>query len=661
VPLEPPQLDGRDFEALYREARLRATRYVPEWTDFNESDPGTALLQVFCWLTEMTLRELDKVPKRNYVKFLQLVGLELLPAQPARAHLTFTPAGEGDVGAVPRGARLQAEGAAPGEPLIFETETGLDVIAHPLTHVLVGDGPGAAPRRVANAPRQPFRPLGWAPQVGSALYLGFDPGERRDSPPDPVFPPRPQFRVFLPASAEQEPPARCATGAASVPSPVRLVWEYKPTAAALRWRRLNFDDQTAGFTREGYVFVDGPADIEPSTLPGVAEELYWLRCRLAGGGYPAGREPEVELIRANTVPAENLSTVVDEAVGVAEGRVGDVFRLRFAPVQAETLDLVVRIGDEEAPASVQEERWERRDDFYASDDDDPHFVLNATTGEIRFGDGRRGMLPPAGARIAARRYRYGGGSAGNVQPGAIATSLTALEGIEEVTNERRAVGGRDEESIGEIEDRAPAQLRCAGRAVTPDDFATLAAAAGGVARATAIANSHPDHPGVDVPGAVTVVIVPDTDDAAPTPSAAQIEAVCRHLDRFRLLTTELFVRGPTYVPVSVEARVAARPSASFAIVQRDVAIALDRTLSPLLPRDDPDKPRGGRAFGRDLFPNSLLAPILGVQDVSAVLSLVVTVDGRPRPLDERVRIAPDALVIGADHVVSVVAYGEEEG
>jgi len=32
------------IEDLYRELRLRVQRYTPEWTDFNESDPGVTLL-----------------------------------------------------------------------------------------------------------------------------------------------------------------------------------------------------------------------------------------------------------------------------------------------------------------------------------------------------------------------------------------------------------------------------------------------------------------------------------------------------------------------------------------------------------------------------------------------------------------------------------------
>src|SRR5688572_28885189 len=85
-----PRLDDRDYARIVSEARALIPRYTPEWTDHNDSDPGMALLQLSAWMTEATLYRLNQVPERNYLKFLQLLGIELLPAQPARAELTFS-------------------------------------------------------------------------------------------------------------------------------------------------------------------------------------------------------------------------------------------------------------------------------------------------------------------------------------------------------------------------------------------------------------------------------------------------------------------------------------------------------------------------------------------------------------------------------------------
>src|SRR5262249_33548824 len=156
--------------------------------------------------------------------------------------------------------------------------------------------------------------------------------------------------------------------------------------------------------------------------------------------------------------------------------------------------------------------WIQVEDFLASGKDDPHYVFNGNTAEILFGDGTHGRIPSASAVIVARQYRFGGGAGGNVPAGAGNGKPGKGTGRECVANERAAVGGRDEQTVSELRQQAPHQLRSRNRAVTAEDFAYLAGQAGGVAKATAVALMHPDHPGVEVPGAVTVVIVPDNDE-----------------------------------------------------------------------------------------------------------------------------------------------------
>src|SRR5712691_6941826 len=197
MPLEAPQLDTRTFEDLVREARLRIPRYTQEWTDFNESDPGITLVQLFAWLTEMMLYQMNRVPERNYIKFLKLLGLELQPAQAAVAHLTFTAQAGATVEPVLQRSQIAAQPPGGGDLLIFETEAGLDLIRVPLTDVQVYDGAAFTVVTQANqTPDTPFRPLGWVPQIGSALYLGFS----QTTPPvvGRPFPQEMHFRVFLP-------------------------------------------------------------------------------------------------------------------------------------------------------------------------------------------------------------------------------------------------------------------------------------------------------------------------------------------------------------------------------------------------------------------------------------------------------------------------------
>src|SRR5690349_924859 len=144
----------------------------------------------------MMLYRMNRVPERNYIKFLQLVGLELQPAQPATAHLTFSAKkGAPEVRSVPRRAQIQAQ-PLEGEPLIFEAIEGLDLIRVALADVQVLDGAAFTKVTELNTSQSTaFPPFGWIPQVGSALYLGFDP--EGALPEVRQFPRLMRFRVFL--------------------------------------------------------------------------------------------------------------------------------------------------------------------------------------------------------------------------------------------------------------------------------------------------------------------------------------------------------------------------------------------------------------------------------------------------------------------------------
>src|SRR2546430_7543411 len=87
--LPVPKLDDRSFQDLVNEAKKLIPRYAPEWTDHNVSDPGVTLIELFAWMTELLLYRMNQVPTRNYIKFLELIGVHLEPAQPARAELLF--------------------------------------------------------------------------------------------------------------------------------------------------------------------------------------------------------------------------------------------------------------------------------------------------------------------------------------------------------------------------------------------------------------------------------------------------------------------------------------------------------------------------------------------------------------------------------------------
>src|SRR4051794_37537017 len=87
--LPVPNLDDRRFQDLVDDAKRLVQRRCPEWTDHNVSDPGVTLIEAFAFMTDQLLYRLNRVPDRLYVKFLELIGVRLLPPTPAKVPVTF--------------------------------------------------------------------------------------------------------------------------------------------------------------------------------------------------------------------------------------------------------------------------------------------------------------------------------------------------------------------------------------------------------------------------------------------------------------------------------------------------------------------------------------------------------------------------------------------
>src|SRR5947207_7886583 len=89
VVLPAPNLDDRRFQDLVDDAKRLVQQRCPEWTDHNVSDPGVTLIETFAYMVDQLLYRLNRVPDRNYVAFLDLIGVRLHPPTTARALETF--------------------------------------------------------------------------------------------------------------------------------------------------------------------------------------------------------------------------------------------------------------------------------------------------------------------------------------------------------------------------------------------------------------------------------------------------------------------------------------------------------------------------------------------------------------------------------------------
>ena len=126
--LRTPSIDSRGYNEILAEAIKLIPHYCPEWTNHSPSDPGMTLLELFAWMTEDLARRLNTVPDAMYLTLLDLIGLSLLPPQPARVLLSFAPVNgfEGQI-LVPRGTEVSTEQSEDSNPIVFETDTDLTI------------------------------------------------------------------------------------------------------------------------------------------------------------------------------------------------------------------------------------------------------------------------------------------------------------------------------------------------------------------------------------------------------------------------------------------------------------------------------------------------------------------------------------------------------
>lgn len=473
-------------------------------------------------------------------------------------------------------------------------------------------------------PFRPFRPTTHGERP--ALYLGFRrPGARAGfaNSPNTLF-----FDVDEVLYGEQ------ADSFGALAEGAGVAWEFWGGAG---WRRLGTRDETRSLTRRGLLSFVGPHLFPPRHDFGLGEELFWLRATWERGAYSV--LPRLRAVLTNTIWASHVRTSTGEVLGSSSGEPGQRFRAASAPVlPGQRLE----VREPELPAAAEQSvlaaeegpdaigvtpaqgggateiwvRWHEVPNFYGSGPRSRHYTLDRTSGEVRFGDGRHGLVPPAGrANVRLAAYRTGGGVAGNRPAGNLNQIQTTVPLVDGVANLTPAAGGTPGESLEAMLERGPRTLRHRDRAVLIADFEDLAVQA---SPEVALVRGLPaaDHAGA---GAVVLVVVPRSAALKPIPTVELLGRVQDYLAARMTPAVDLLVRGPDWLKVSVQAEVVPVAPEEAADVQTAVHARLDTFLHPLTGGLD----RAGWPFGRKPYRSDLYALIERVPGVSYVRRLAV--------------------------------------
>ena len=722
MPLQLPVLDNRNFEQLLQEAKRRIPVYTPEWTNFNESDPGITVVQLFAFLTENLLYRADRIPERNRLKFLQLLGIPLQQAAPAGGIV-----------------RVRNE-RGPVEPIVLEAGVvvsagAVNFLTLDPVNVLPVESVAYSKQRISkddpqheefNAKYQAIKVAALSALEAeaeddegasseeddddisgesdeSSVELDFYESTQMPEPspgePDPVLDLSGEgtadnavyLALLAPRNvspdAAREALANQTLSVGVVPAltdttvpplvPVRLgakrlpvpslVYEIPdPGVAGTRYERLRVVQEPDVLSEVGVVQLELPGKEKLKTWeftepmqegtgdypPRIEDDevrarlVTWLRVRLppsspsgtqAGGaasgapGAQAQNQPAVSSqgnqgaavsarltwVGVNAARVRQAIPVFNELLGTANGEPDQAVVLANTPVIEDSV--LLEVQDIDGAWRL----WLQTDDLLSAGEADEVFTVDYESGQVRFGDGHRGERPPSGSRIRAS-YQYGGGTQGNVAIGAVKASPDVrLQGGFKIDNPVATWGGDRGETVEEGERNIPLHLRHRDRLVTAQDFKDVTRRTPGVdvGRVEVLPLYNPDKKLENLAGVVTLLVVPSTDTLRPLwpqPNRLFLKTVCDYLDERRLVTTEIYVRGPEYVSVALSVGLEVRAGYFRDQVVQAVRERLQEYLSSL-PPGGPDEE--GWPLNKLLLKKDLEAVVTRVAGVEFVNSM----------------------------------------
>ncbi|ELS34354.1 MULTISPECIES: putative baseplate assembly protein [Pseudanabaena] len=672
--LPKSDLDDRTFAELVNECLLRIPRYCPEWTNYNPSDPGVTLIELFAWLTDQMLMRFNQVPRRNYIAFLELLGIRLQPPAPAQTEVTFyLSASLPEVYTIPAGSEVATVRTETEEAIIFSTDRPLVIGKPRILNLLAAPTAETNPEFLRDLLLDVWtedREEGWSgqeialfsdpPEPSNCFYLVFD-GEQ----------PINGNVIALNLKGES------ATATGINPNNPPRFWEAWDGHAWQSVLLKESDDHTRGFSfselaEAGINPLQGAEVVFhlPITWEVAQFSTYrgrWLRCSYVEPiGNQAGysRSPRIIGMGARaiggTVKATQCHALMNEVLGESNGKSGQVFQLLHSPILPRQDDEYLLI----TPPVGLPQIWQEVEDFSESTANDLHYVIDSTSGNVQFGPfvqppsyqsqhtlqrlriqgepmkrvipeaskasaaikttgTQYGAVPPKGAIIQMVKYRTGGGFRGNVQRGSLRIAKSAIPYVASLTNHISASNGADAESLDDVAIRVPKMLRTRDRAITQTDFEylTLLAGDGGVARVMCAPTRRKEDAGIVKLLVVPKVLTESIDQGQGIAPDRFIlkeplrDRVLNYLDERKMLGVQIQLEQPEYVGVCVQTEVALETAYSNPQVQQDIIqklkVMLYRFLNPITGGVNGE----GWEFGRPVYPSDIVKLLQNFQGV----------------------------------------------
>lgn len=701
-----PNLDDQNYIDIVEAAKRRIPVIFPEWTDFNEHDPGITMLEAFAWLKEMQQYYLNRISDRTYENMLRLLGIEIQSAQPARTDVCFDDEtvpellAKGSLARLENGTEYVSVQDFRKAPFtIGELYLGSDSGLVNATELLKDYGSG-------------FYPFGSQLGAGDrSMYIGINNVDKSRISDGITMMFEVTDRNPVPRNPFEE-------GASS---PRDIVWEYS-TADGFKECEI-VRDETFALSFSGRITLRTGDDFCANTVDGRLENAMRIRAVLKYCG--CEDMPLINYISCNTLELEQKRRLTDYADFVmGSGKIqlrdkllteGLFFVLvrdahgwlyaQDAKIKRVGLDTEIDVSQYSAQAAADgnpdvrvifcEESFGRTMMFGSSNglpcqqmDFDPGeeiltdtfslmvcdrenaqnprwreykfisslalagpydrvFSYDRKRSLILFGDNENGEVPAVGdENIMVIRCEVTQGAKGNVIKGNLREITDGIHSYP-VTQHCDCTGGRTRETTAHAQERLKAQMNACVKAVTAEDYRIIAKNTPGVriADVKAIPHFDPDSPVASadkLANIVTLVVLPYSNSQFPMPDERFLNSVRDHVENYRLITTELKVCAPVYIKVDI--------SADVVCSVREVSRVLAQAESVLRSLFSLYKGAEGTKFGEPVSDVDITAAICSVEGILTVKSLQINVADTRCKRDKygRIIIPPHAVAYCGD-------------
>ncbi len=245
-----------------------------------------------------------------------------------------------------------------------------------------------------------------------------------------------------------------------------IKWEYFGEQNGIqKWIPLQVMDETKFFAQSGLLTYRIPFTMEQKEI--FQKKYYWLRAVNTDKKYEYQNEqkPCFSDICFNTVKIIQQETMEEMYFYIAPNQQNKKCKLLYGNVT----NIEVFVKEQQ-----HWEKWQQTNHFHLCDEQSKVYILHKKEGEVIFGDGKNGKIPPYDDTATIRiKYAVCKGKMGNCKKGELNDFADSIPFVDKVVNYQTISGGCDIEQAEKAMKRCKNILKTQHHAVSAEDYTIL--------------------------------------------------------------------------------------------------------------------------------------------------------------------------------------------